>query len=198
MRLDRDATLSVHRFDGVVHHIENHPADLFASSRTSGSSPRCRAKRTSVRMPSPTPVHWQRARAGRSARAWASASARTVRTRRPALQRFHLTDDGAGTLLDQRLCPGGRIRKVALQSFGRQLDWRQRILDFVSQTPCHFAPRRHTLRPHQQRHIVEHENVAFVFPPSLVSGWRPRRDVGLVSITAHGHFAFERRDRVAR
>ena len=53
---------------------------------------------------------------------------------------------------------------MAPQPFGRELNGRQRILDLVSQTPRHFAPRGHLLRANQRRHIVEHQHDALGRP----------------------------------
>ncbi len=45
-------------------------------------------------------------------------------------------------------------------AFRAKLNRRERVLDFVREPPGDVAPGRHTLRPDQRRHVVEHEHRA--------------------------------------
>ncbi len=45
-------------------------------------------------------------------------------------------------------------------SFGRELDRRERIFDFVRHPAGHFAPRGGALRLQHVGHVVEHDDIA--------------------------------------
>ena len=78
--------------------------------------------------------------------------------------RFNLLHDCVrGAIQDLRLILGHGIKILAAQAFGRQLDWRQRILDFVSEPACNFTPGRISLRLQQRRNVVKHDDIP---------GWR--------------------------
>ena len=53
-----------------------------------------------------------------------------------------------------------RVREVASQPLGAELNGRQRVLDLVRQAPRHLSPGRHLLRPHERRHVVEDDDEA--------------------------------------
>ena len=50
---------------------------------------------------------------------------------------------------------------MTAEAFCRELNRRERILDFVCEPPRHLTPRRDLLRSNQRRHIVEHEHDTF-------------------------------------
>jgi hypothetical protein len=65
-------------------------------------------------------------------------------------QRFDLGDDCAGALVNERPRRFRGAGKMPLQTFGRQLDRGQGILDLVREPPCHLTPCRNLLRPDER------------------------------------------------
>ena len=75
----------------------------------------------------------------------------------------------------------GADDELTAHALGAELNRRQRVLDFVRQTPRHVAPRRHPLSPNQGRHIVEDEHGA---PGAAIVAQQRRRGRGEVQLAA--------------
>ena len=70
-------------------------------------------------------------------------------------QRFDLPDDRRRAFLDERLRGFGRMREMAAQPLGAELDRRERVLDLVRQPTRDLAPGRDPLRTNQRRDVIE-------------------------------------------
>ena len=74
------------------------------------------------------------------------------------LHRIHLIDDGAHGLGQHSLFARFQtVHQLHFQTLGRELDGRERILDFMGQTARHLGPGLRALRRNQRRHILEHQ-----------------------------------------
>ena len=71
---------------------------------------------------------------------------------------------------------------------GGELNRRQRVLDLVRQPPRDVAPGRDPLRPHQRRHVVEHQHRAFVRARLALQRRRRGRQVDLAPLARERDF----------
>ena len=110
-------------------------------------------------------------------------------------QRLHFPDDRRRALLHEFVERLVERRQFPAHAFGRQLNWRQRILDFVRKPPRHLSPGGDLLRANERRHVVQHKDAALVVAVSAGQACDRGRDVQVAPLAHHGHFL---RERVAR
>ena len=71
------------------------------------------------------------------------------------LERLDFADDRRRAFVDERTRRLGRLREMASEPLGAELNRRQRVLDLVRQPPRHLTPGRGSLRANERRDVVE-------------------------------------------
>ena len=159
---DNDLALPIHGFDGVIDEVDDDAPQLFDVKAY---------ERDVVRK---TPNHGdvveetvvERQRLGDELREIRRHRSRGRHPRElrelvdQTLERFDFPDDRGRALVDEFTGAGRASGEMAAQTLGRELNRRQRVLDFVREPPRHFTPRRHFLGPDEWRHIIEHQQLA--------------------------------------
>ena len=92
-----------------------------------------------------------------------------------------LPHDSVGTLLEDALVFGDDLAEFAADAFGRKLDRRQRVLDFVGDAASNVAPCRGALRGDQLGDVVERDDVAVARLAGLL-GADADRQVALMAV----------------
>ena len=78
------------------------------------------------------------------------------------LHGVHLVNDGFYRLGEQRLLGRADLAvELHFKALGRQLDGRERILDFMRKPARHLAPGLRALSRHHVGNIVEHQQILF-------------------------------------
>ena len=173
-----------HGFDAIVHEVDDDAADLL------DVEPHRRQRRRELADEgdlAEQPVV-ERQRVGQDAIQVGRHRARRRHARElrelvdQRLERFDLADDRRRAFLDQRARGFRRAAEVTAHPLGRELDRRERVLDFVRQPPRDVAPRRDPLRPHERGHVVEDEDRALVRAGVPLQRRRRRGQVNLAPV----------------
>src|ERR1700691_2890394 len=96
-----------------------------------------------------------------------------------------LPHDRVGALLEDRLVLGDGLAELAANAFGRKLDRRQRILDFMGDTARDVGPCRGPLRGNELSDIIKRDDVAVTRLAGLL-GADTNRKIALMAIAVDG------------
>src|SRR5579864_5529600 len=105
-----------------------------------------------------------------------------------ALDVVDLAHDGIGTLVEHCVIRGDHFAVFAAQPLRRQLDRRQRILDFVGDAAGDVGPCRGALRQHQLGDVVDGDDIAVLGVRRLFAG-HEHREITFLAVARHRDLA---------
>ena len=155
--LEVDRAAAVHGLDGVVHEIDDDAPDLLLIDADLGQPVGEVAPEFDLGEESLIErqrLVQERVQVGRHGTRRRHARELRELVHQP-LERLDLADDRRRALIDERARRLGRLREMAPEPLGAELNRRQRVLDLVRQPARHLAPRRGLLRANERRDVVE-------------------------------------------